>query len=307
MTLTVEPLREALGARVTGVDLGQALDDWTFRAIHRAWLDHQVLIFPDQVMTQDDQVRFAKMFGDLPDRAPYAAEGTTGRRAHDSVMLISNIREDGRLIGSLPGGEMMFHSDGSYDEDPYRYTMLYGVEVPGSGGDTTFANMYAAYDTLPPALKRRIFGCDAVHGFYAGRDVTPEFKAPLGVGDVSGAMTHPVVIAHEETGRPVLYVSRMLTQRIVGLPENQSDAVLDQLLDHSEQPELIYVHRWTPGDFVIWDNRCVNHSRTDFAETERRLLRRTTVMGVRPAAYSDGSVSASEAARRPASFSPVSK
>lgn len=282
MTIEVAPLDAPLGARITGVDIGRPLDGDTYAAIHRAWLDHQVLVFPGQTMTEEDQIRFTRHWGEMPVRSRYAGRREEGRRAHQSVMLVSNIREDGVPIGSLPDGEMMFHSDGSYDEHPYRYTMLYALEVPSSGGNTLFANLYKAYDTLPDGLRRRLATARAEHGYYAGRHVTEAIKATLAIGPSSDSWVHPVFTAHEETGRPVLYVSRLLTRSIVGLPEAESDALLDRLLDHAERRDLIYEHVWTPGDFVIWDNRCVNHARTDFSAGERRLLRRTTVQGVRP-------------------------
>jgi len=199
-------------------------------------------------------------------------------------MLISNIRENGEPIGSLPDGDMMFHSDGQYDEHPYRYTMLYAQEVPSSGGNTLFANLYKAFETLPTELKDCLLTVEAHHGYYAGRHVTPEILEALNIDRVADNWTHPVFTAHEETKRPVIYVSRLLTQGLHSLPEDEGNDILDQLLDHVENADLVYEHVWSPGDFVIWDNRCLNHARTDFSGGERRLLRRTTVQGVRPQA-----------------------
>jgi len=280
--LVVTPLDAPVGARVTGVDLGTELDDATYGAIHQAWLDHQVLVFSGQTMKEQDQIRFATHWGELPVRSRYAGRREEGRRSHESIMLISNIREDGEPIGSLPDGDMMYHSDGQYDEHPYRYTMLYALEVPSSGGNTLFANLYKAYDTLPAGLKERLAGVEARHGYYAGRHVTPEILQSLGITRVDDAWAHPVFTAHEETGRTVLYVSRLLTRSLEGFPEEEGNTLLDRLLDHVENPEFVYEHVWSPGDFVIWDNRCLNHARTDFSAGERRLLRRTTVQGVRP-------------------------
>lgn len=282
MTLVIKPLDAPTGARVTGVDLGQALDPAIYAEIHKAWLAHQVLVFPGQTMTEEDQIRFATHWGEMPVRSRYAGRREEGRRAHQSIMLISNVREDGALIGSLPDGDMMFHSDGQYDEHPYRYTMLYALEVPSSGGNTLFANLYLAYESLSGDLKKRLAHVEAQHGYYAGREVTPEILETLGITRVDDSFAHPVFTAHEETGRPVLFVSRLLTQCLKGLPDAEGDAILDELLDHVERPEFVYEHVWTPGDFVIWDNRCLNHARTDFSAGERRLLRRTTVQGVRP-------------------------
>lgn len=284
MTLNVEPLDAPVGARITGVDFGRQLDDACYDAIHRAWLEYQVLVFPDTRMNEEDQIRFTKHWGEMPVRTRYAGRREEGRRAHESIMLISNIRENGEPIGSLPDGDMMYHSDGQYDEHPYRYTMLYALEVPSTGGNTLFANLYKAYDTLSADLKQLLANVEAQHGYYAGRHVTPEILATLGITRVDDNWVHPVITAHEETGRPVLYISRLLTLGLKGLPRDEGDALLDQLLDHVEREDLIYEHVWTPGDFVIWDNRCLNHARTDFPGGERRLLRRTTVQGVRPEA-----------------------
>jgi taurine dioxygenase len=272
------------GARITGVDLGTPLDDATYGAIHKAWLDHQVLVFPGQEMTETDQIRFATHWGEMPLRSRYAGRREEGRRSHESIMLISNIREDGEPIGSLPDGDMMYHSDGQYDEHPYRYTMLYALEVPSSGGNTLFANLYKAYDALPADLKERLAHVEARHGYYAGRHVTPEILKTLAITRVDDAFVHPVFTAHEETGRTVLYISRLLTTSLKGLPEAEGNEILDRLLNHVEKPDFVYEHVWNPGDFVIWDNRCLNHARTDFSAGERRLLRRTTVQGVRPEA-----------------------
>jgi len=283
-TLTVTPMDAPTGARITGVDLGTPLDDATYGAIHKAWLDHQVLVFPGQEMTETDQIRFATHWGEMPLRSRYAGRREEGRRSHESIMLISNIREDGEPIGSLPDGDMMYHSDGQYDEHPYRYTMLYALEVPSSGGNTLFANLYKAYDALPADLKERLAHVEARHGYYAGRHVTPEILKTLAITRVDDAFVHPVFTAHEETGRTVLYISRLLTTSLKGLPEAEGNEILDRLLNHVEKPDFVYEHVWNPGDFVIWDNRCLNHARTDFSAGERRLLRRTTVQGVRPEA-----------------------
>ena len=284
MKVRVEPIDAPCGARITGVDFGAELDSDTYAAVHRAWLDYQVLVFPETKMTEDDQIRFTKYWGDMPSRKRYAGRREENRRSHESIMLISNIRENGEAIGSLPDGDMMFHSDGQYDEHPYRYTMLYALEVPSTGGNTLFANLYKAFETLPAELKKRLANAAADHGYYAGRHVTSEILQALGIERVADSWTHPVFTAHEETRRPVLYVSRLLTRGLCGFPEDEGNEILDQLLDHAENADFVYDHVWSPGDFVIWDNRCLNHARTDFSGGERRLLRRTTVQGVRPEA-----------------------
>ena len=273
MSMQIEPLSPALGARITGVDLREPLDGETFRRIHQAALDHLVLLFPGQEIGVEDQLRFTGMFGDVGARNR-PTPMPEGERVPPTVMLVSNIRVDGKPIGSLPDGEMMFHADGAYTERPKRFTMLYAIDVPATGGDTKFANLYEAYEALPDDLKRRLAGCHAEQVFYSDSVQKHEPAGPL-----SGSWVHPVFIEHPETGRTALFVSRLMTTRIIELPEDESAAVLEQLYNHTEKPEFVYEHAWTPGDLVMWDDRCTNHARTHFAKTERRQLRRTTVAG----------------------------
>ena len=279
MLINVEPISEALGARITGIDLSEPMDDKAFEAIHHAWLDYQVLVFPDQKLGEMDQVRFTKGFGEPGGRNRKVPTAEGGSVSHPGIMLISNIRKDGKPIGSLPDGEMMFHSDGAYAKRPFRYTLLYAIEIPSVGGNTRFANMYKAYQYMPDALKSKLTGCHAEHQYYAGSVDKDKPTASL-----TGSRQHPLFIEHEETSRIALYASRLLTTRILELPGDESNVVLEELFDHAEKPEFVYEHIWTPGDFVIWDNRCTNHARTDFSEGERRLLRRTTVLGFDPVA-----------------------
>ncbi len=276
--MKAEPISEAVGARFTGIDLSEDMEDSAFQAVHRAWLDHQVLVFPGQELSEEDQVRFTARFGEPGTRQRKVGWAEEGRVSHPGTMLISNIREDGKPIGSLPDGEMKFHSDGAFAKRPFRYTLLYALEVPSVGGNTLFANTYKAYDTLPEALKSTLAGRYAEHRYYADNVQNKAARS------LSGVRQHPIFIEHEETGRTALYASRLMTTKIVELPEDESDAILAQLFDHAEMPALVYEHVWTPGDFVMWDNRCINHARTDFSEGERRLLRRTTVVGNDPVA-----------------------
>ncbi len=277
--MKIEPVSDAVGARVTGIDLSQEMDDATFAAVHQAWLDHHVLVFPSQDFSEDDQVRFTERFGEPGLRIRKVGWSEKGRVSHPGTMLISNIREDGKAIGSLPDGEMLYHTDGAYSKRLYRYTMLYAMEVPSVGGNTLFANTAKAYEALPDALKSQLANCHGEHMYYANNNQDEATRS------LSGKREHPLFVAHEETGRPAIYASRLMTSRIVELPEDESDAVLQELFDHLEKPEFVYEHVWSPGDFVAWDNRCLNHARTDFSEGERRLLRRTTVWGVDPQPY----------------------
>ena len=274
--MKVKPLCDALGAKITGLDLSVKLGSEVKREIHDAWLKYQVLVFPNQKLTEDEQIRFARSWGKFPVRDRYEKRAEKGT-ADKSIMLVSNIRKNGKPIGSLPDGEMMFHTDGAYDENPYNYTMLYALELPSSGGNTLFANMYKAYQELENDLKQKLANCTANHGYYSATVQRGEHQ-----GAFSGEFAHPVFIEHNETGRTALYISRLLTLRIPELSKKESDLVLDKLFDHSERREFIYEHVWKVGDLVMWDNRCINHARTDFSRTERRLLRRNVIQGVRP-------------------------
>ena len=279
MSITVEPVSDAVGARITNIDLREDMSPEIFKSVHQAMMDYQVLVFPGQEFNEEEQVRFTAHFGELGGRNRKVPTAEGDRVAHPGIMLISNIRKDGKPIGSLPDGEMMFHSDGAYAKRPFRYTLLYAIEIPSVGGNTKFANMYKAYDALPEEMKTRLADARAEQVYYAG-----SVQKDKPSDSLTGQRLHPLFIAHEETGRTSLYASRLITTRIDGLPEAESDEILEQLCDIGERNEFVYEHVWTPGDFVMWDNRCTNHARTDFSQGERRLLRRTTVMGVDPVA-----------------------
>lgn len=274
MSLTVKPLSSALGAEIVGVDLSKPLDDATVAAIKAAWNEHLVLLFRNQTLSEDDQVRFARHFGELQQRPRPKDLRAEAKVKNPEVMLVSNIREDGKPIGSLPDGEMQFHSDMCYIPAPPKGTFLYAIEIPSEGGDTLFLNMYKAYETLPPETKARLKDKDAVNVFLYGSTSRDGNKPDF---NVHPHATHPVVRVHSDTGRPALYVNRLMTWNIEGMEGAESQELLDALFDHIEQPQFIYEHKWKVGDLILWDNRCTLHARTDFSDKERRLLRRVVV------------------------------
>ena len=194
-------------------------------------------------------------------------------------MLISNIREDGKPIGALPDGEMHFHTDQCHQERPAMASMLYAIEVPSQGGNTLFANGYKAYETLPAEIKRRIDGRRALNAYDYDNAAT---RRGTRVVDGVPSCVHPVVRTHPATGRKALYVNRLMTVCIEGLPQEESDELLSFLFDHQEQRQFVYEHVWRPGDLLMWDNRCALHARTDFSAGERRLMRRVTILGEKP-------------------------
>jgi taurine dioxygenase len=272
--VTKRPLSDAIGAEVQGVDLSQPLDESTFDFIKAAWLEHNILLFRDQDVSEESQIRFASYFGPLT-----SSIFSTTDKAPSPIMLVSNIRKDGMPIGELPDGEMWFHSDQCYIEKPCAGTMLYAIEVPSRGGNTIFGNMYTAYETLPEAMKLRLAGLKAMNIYDYKVNSISRVAQP---GSEAPRYAHPVVRTHAETGRKALYVNRLMTAYIEGLPAKESDSLLQYLFDHQEQRRFCYEHVWRKGDYLLWDNRCTTHARTDFPANERRLLRRIIVLGEKP-------------------------
>jgi taurine dioxygenase len=273
-SLAVRPLSPALGAEIVGVDLSKPLDEASIAAIKRAWNEHLVLLFRGQNLSEEDQIRFARHFGELQQRPRPKDLRAEAKVKNPEVMLVSNIRENGKLIGSLPDGEMQFHSDMCYIPEPPKGTFLYAIEIPSQGGDTLFLNMYKAYEALSPEMKARLKDKTAVNVFLYGSTSRDGNKPDF---NVHPHAAHPVVRAHSDTGRPALYINRLMTWNIEGMEDGESKALLDRLFDHIEQPQFIYAHKWKVGDLVLWDNRCTLHARTDFSDKERRLLRRVVV------------------------------
>lgn len=277
MDFEVEPLTTVIGAEIKGLDLSRPLDDETLKALHAAWLRHLVLLFRDQELSEAEQIRFAGYFGTATETRKNDNK-TRRPDADPRIMLVSNIRENGELIGSLPGGELQFHSDSAFVDHPLKATVLYGERPTREGGHTLFSNMYAVHDALPSDLRDRLAECRAVNVF--------DFVVQVKTGRLDRAdavdATHPVIRTHPETGKKALYVNRLMTEDILDMPREESDAILARLLDMVEQPEFIYEHVWRKGDLLIWDNRCTQHARTDYPPAEQRLLRRVGIEGDRP-------------------------
>ena len=270
----LRPLSAALGAEIIGVGLSEEIDDHTFAQIRDAWHRSLVILLRGPELSEEDQVRFAEKFG-----PPAVIHTKQFVRNHPAVMLISNIREDGKPIGALPDGEMHFHTDQCHQERPAMASMLYALEVPSTGGNTLFANGYMAYETLPDGIKRHIEGRKALNAYDYD---TAAMRRGTRLAEGVPSYVHPVVRTHPATGRKALYVNRLMTVRIEGLPAQESDELLTTLFDHQERREFIYEHVWRAGDLLMWDNRCTLHARTDFSPNERRLMRRVTILGEKP-------------------------
>jgi taurine dioxygenase len=270
----VVPLSQHIGAEIRGLDMSKPLDSATIKAIYQTWLDHTVIIFRGQNLTQEDHLQATSYFGTQGHiRRPPKYFPPGFDRVAPGIMFISNIRENGEPIGALPDGEMMFHHDMIHSDIPDKGTLLYSIEIPSSGGNTLFASGYAAYETMDPALRAKIEGRMAQHHYNYGSTQKGDGK---GTEAYSRAM-HPAVRTHEETGRKSLYVNRLMTVGLEGMSDEEAAPILEAVFDHCEKPEFVYSHKWRVGDLLLWDNRCSSHAREDFPANERRLMLRTTV------------------------------
>jgi taurine dioxygenase len=271
--MTFEPLGPVLGARVHGLDLTRLVPAEAEEVLRRAFARFHVLCVNAPGIEIEDQIRYAAIFGKVDDGLLRFEDGE--KRPKRGIMFVSNLRDEmGENVGVLPDGEMHFHSDGAHREVPYLGTTLYAIKIPSRGGETKFADMTAAYEALSPAMKARMEGLEGRFVY----DVRATLRSQTDESDAAlSTATHKVVRPHPATGKPALYLSRLMTRSIVGLPKAESDALLADLFDHCEQARFVHAHSWTLGDLLLWDNRCLNHARNDFPANEERHLRRVTV------------------------------
>ena len=274
MTFRTVPLSAALGAEIRGLDLSRPLDAPTVAALRAAWLEHLVLVFRGQALDVEAQARFARYFGDTSEtQAP--DERSMKHNPDRRVLLITNIRENGRPVGFLPDGELQFHSDSAFLDRPLMATVLYAVEIPDRGGETLFANAYRAYETLDAALRERLAGLRAFNIY----DYATQVKSGTLKREGLPQAVHPVIRTHPETGRKAVYVNRLMTEEILDLPPADGAALLETLFAAIERPDCVYEHVWQKGDLIVWDNRCAQHARRDFPADQTRLMRRIGIAG----------------------------
>jgi len=278
----IELFDAPLGAEILGLDLSRPLSPRQFQRIHKAHLDHHLLVFRDQRITPRQQIDFSRRFGPLQIHVLRNFQ----LPSHPEVLIISNIIEDGKPIGLGDAGHF-WHSDLSYKERPSLGSLLHAQELPEEGGDTLFANMHLAWDTLPAALRHAVQDARAEHSYltqYEELRRRSPFRPALTQAQIDEVkpVTHPVVRTHPETGRKALFVSEHFTTRIVGIPEDESRALLAELFAHSVLPAHIYRHKWAPHDLVFWDNRSLMHLAGGTPDHLRRKLYRTTIEGDAP-------------------------
>jgi taurine dioxygenase len=267
------PLGPQIGVEIRGVDV-KALDDAGFAAIYRAWLDHNVAVVPDQELEIEDFLRYSRRFGTV---VPHPSKMTRHPDHPEITMLgINKFGVDGRLdMAIYRRGAEGWHTDGAYDQEPFKATQLYALAVPSRGGDTCFASMYAAYDALPARLKQRLAGRRGAFTYGGRRKAT----ALLNAEDREWTpVFHPIIRPHPETGRKGLYFDPGKILRIEGLEEAESDELIEELTGRMIQPEGEYRHRWRKGDIVIWDNRCSYHKAAgDYPPEEDRIHWRVSI------------------------------
>lgn len=285
--ITVRPSGAALGAEILGVDLSQDIDDATFNHIVDLWHEHEVVFFRGQTLTPEQHVRFSRRFGELE----LHVRKDCCRPGFHELFVVSNIVVNGKPIGSQDAG-LFWHSDLCYLKEPSRGSLFYALEVPHDSdgkplGDTKFASATAAYNGLSEEMKNRIAGYKAIQsykkGYYRERNAGP--RKPLTPEQEARTpdVAHPIVRTHPYTGKKCLFVNDGYTARIEGLENDEGDALLQQLIEHSTRDEFIYQHQWRVGDFLLWDNCSVQHQAVaDYTLPLRRHMERTTLTGTAP-------------------------
>jgi taurine dioxygenase len=278
----VRRLAAPFGAEVVGLDLSQPLNQADFARLHRAHLDHHVLVLRGQRITPAQHVAFSRRFGPLQIHVQKKFQ----LAGHPEVLIVSNIKENGEPIGLGDAGHF-WHSDLSYKDKPSLGSLLHAQELPHEGGDTLFADQHAAYDALPEPLKARLATLQAEHSYLAKYEelrARSPWRPALTQAQIDEVkpVVHPVVRTHPETGRKALFVSEHFTTKIVGLPENESRSLLDLLFAASTERQFQLRHQWQPHDIVFWDNRSVLHLAAGTPDHIRRKLYRTTIEGNKP-------------------------
>ena len=282
--INLKPLSDSVGAEILSINLTK-LHATEFKEIRSALDAYGGLLFRNQELSPENLVGFSKMFGDL-DHAPQMENGKTAVEGFPEIYIVSNILDDNdKPIGSLGAGEAVWHTDMSYLPNPPDFSMLYAIEVPAKGGDTSLCGMAAAYDALPKDLR------DSIQKKTIKHDGTYNSGGFLrkGLREDNDPMTcegqpHPIVCAHPRNGRPVLYLGRRKNAYVVGLEREASESLLDSLWEFAALSENFYTHQWRVGDLLLWDNRSTMHRRDPFDSTARRLMQRTQIRGASPPA-----------------------
>jgi taurine dioxygenase len=277
----IKNLHSTLGAEVTGIDLAKPLSQADIDNIEAAWRERLVVVFHGQTLSDPQLITFSKNFGELdpPGPNPY---GEPFNKEHPELNVISNVKENGKPIGNLGDGEAVWHADMTYVDVPPKAALLHALEIPPpeAGGNTYFANMFAAYEALPPELKRAAKGKIAVHD--ASRNsagmLRKGYSEVTDIRQTVGAH-HPLVRTDPKTGRRALFLGRRPNAYVLGLTVPESEDLLDALWDHATQPRFAMCHEWQIGDLLMWNNLSVLHRRDPFDSKTRRVMHRSQIRG----------------------------
>ncbi len=286
----VVPCKAALGAEIRGIDL-KTISDATFKAVHAVWLNQVIAIFRDQSLDANDLVRLVNRFGVPVSSSNLHQRNLEERTANQlfqlppEVTVVTNVKENGKAVGILGDGEIVWHSDFSFKEKPTAARMLVAMEVPPqqNGGSTFFLNAYAAYDALPADFKKRISGKTIKQGNIV--DTAMKLRPGASLDDDlrhTPGPSHPIISTHPETGANSVFLGRRHAAYVNGCTLDESEALLNELWALCTQPQFCYDHRWAKGDVVVWDNRCTVHRRDPFDPSLRRVLYAAQVEGHRP-------------------------
>jgi alpha-ketoglutarate-dependent taurine dioxygenase len=277
----VRKLHPALGAEVRGVDMRAPLAPADFRALHDIWMDHLVLVFPDQPVTDAEHVAFTRHFGE-----PEIFHQKIIRSARvPEIFRVSNVDEDNVLmppdhpVAQQVALAQLWHTDSSYRAVPCTGALLHGVEVSRTGGETQFTNMYLVWEALPESLRRQVEGRRARHNFGHLHTLRPLKPLTEAERAAMPAVWQPMVRRHPATGRVSLYISPIYNDAVEGMADAAAVKLIEALTEFAEQPRFVYRHRWETDDVLMWDNRCTMHQVTPFDPTERRVMHRTTIVG----------------------------
>ena len=281
MAIHINNLNAALGAEVSGIDVSKPVPPAEIDAIERAWRERLVVVFHGQSLSDAELIAFSKNFGalDPPGPNPY---GTPFITEYPELNVISNVVENGKPIGNLGDGEAVWHADMTYVEVPPKAALLHALEVPPpeAGGNTYFASMFRAYETLPAELKKAVEGKIAVHD--ASRNsagmLRKGYKEVTDVRETVGAR-HPLVRTEPKTGRKSLFLGRRPNAYVLGISVAESEALLDALWAHATQPRFTMRHQWQVGDLLMWNNLSVLHRRDPFDPKSRRIMHRSQIKG----------------------------
>ena len=266
MAFTIKKLSDAAGAEIMGLNLKQELSNGTKNSLKKAWQDHMVLLLRGQKLSEEEQERFCKVFGQIA--------GLKSKNSNSKFLFVTN-KEDPSRATAVQLGEMMFHYDQAYAEHPCKASTLYSINVPDQGGNTCFANCCAAYEQLSDEWKNKLEGKTALN--YFNYNTNPSLRPEI-IDPSAPQYSHPVIRTHADTGKKSIYVSRLMTIKINEVDKEESKEILNYLFDLIENPSNIYEHYWRANDLVLWDNRCTAHARKYYDPKKGRLLRRMTIL-----------------------------